>query len=165
MATERVALKNTEAEEIDARRLALRYRAGDAAGRELARWLQQRSEIARVLHPAFEGSPGHANWKSLCTGGDAGVEGLAAGLFSVVFDARFSASRVDAFCDALRLFKLGYSWGGPMSLAVPYDVASMRTPRLATWQHQGVLVRFSIGLEAVADLRADLEQALGVLAA
>ena len=145
--------------------VALRYRAHDRAARQLAQWLGSRPEVAQLLHPAFEGSPGHANWKAHCTGGDAGAQGLAAGLFSVVFDARFSAPQVDAFCDALRLFKLGYSWGGPMSLVVPYDVASMRSPRLETWPHRGVLVRFSIGLEAVVDLRADLEQALGVLAA
>ena len=90
--------------------------------------------------------------------------GAAAGLFSVVFDPRFSTAQVDAFCDALKLFKLGYSWGGPVSLVVPYDVPSMRSARLATWPHQGVLVRFSVGLEAVADLRADLEQALAALA-
>ena len=131
--------------------LALRYRAQDAAGRELARWLQGRPEVAQVLHPALEGSPGHEHWKALC-----GEEGAAAGLFSIVFDARYSSAQVDGFCDALKLFKLGYSWGGPVSLVVPYDVASMRR----AWPHKGVLVRFSLGLEAVDDLRADLQQAL-----
>ncbi|MBC7468936.1 MAG: PLP-dependent transferase, partial [Ramlibacter sp.] len=90
----------------------------------------------------------------------AGTEGLAAGLFSVVFDPRYSPAQVDAFCDALRLFKLGYSWGGPVSLVVPYDVATMRDARLGTWPHKGVLVRFSVGLEVMDDLRSDLEQAL-----
>jgi cystathionine beta-lyase len=143
--------------------LPLRYRAHDRAARELAGWLRDRPEIAQLLHPAFEGSPGHAHWQALCTGGDAGSEGLAAGLFSVVFHERYSPAQVDAFCDALRLFKLGYSWGGPISLVVPYDVSSMRSAGLGTWQHKGVLVRFSVGLEAVQDLQADLEQALGAL--
>ena len=58
----------------------------------------------------------------------------------MVFDGRYSPAQVDAFCDALKLFKLGYSWGGPISLVVPYDVPSMR-PR---WPHKGVLVRFSV---------------------
>jgi cysteine-S-conjugate beta-lyase len=84
-------------------------------------------------------------------------------LFSVVFDDRYAATQVDAFCDALKLFKLGYSWGGPVSLVVPYDVAPMRSARLGSWRHKGVLVRFSAGLEAVEDLRADLEQALAAL--
>ena len=144
--------------------MALRYRAHDQSARTLAAWLRDRPEIAHLLHPAFEGSPGHSHWQALCTGGDAGAQGLAAGLFSVVFHERYSPAQVDAFCDALLLFKLGYSWGGPISLVVPYDVSTMRDPRLATWPNKGVLVRFSVGLEAVADLRADLEQALGALA-
>jgi cysteine-S-conjugate beta-lyase len=131
--------------------MALRYRAGDAAGRELARWLQGRPEIARVLHPAFEGSPGHAHWRATTS--------MAAGLFSVVFDARFSAAQVDAFVDALKLFRIGYSWAGPVSLVVPYDLKAMRSPP----PYEGTLVRFSLGLEAVEDLRADLEQALAAL--
>jgi cystathionine beta-lyase len=113
-----------------------------------------------LLHPAFEGAPGHQHWKALCSGGNAGDEGLAAGLFSVVFHERYSPAQVDAFCDALRLFKLGFSWGGPLSLVVPYDLASMRSAALGTWTQPGVLVRFSVGLEALEDLRADLEQAL-----
>ena len=144
--------------------MELRYRAHDEAARFLAGWLRGRPEIAQLLHPAFEGSPGHQHWRALCTGGDAGSSGLAAGLFSVVFHERYSPAQVDAFCDALRLFKLGFSWGGPVSLVVPYDIRSMRHPRLATWPHKGVLVRFSVGLETVADLRADIEQALGALA-
>jgi cystathionine beta-lyase len=139
--------------------LPLRYRAHDAAARELAAWFQRRPEIAQLLHPAFEGSPGHEHWRALC-----GEDGLAAGLFSVVFHERYSTAQVDAFCDALKLFKLGYSWGGPVSLVVPYDIASMRSARLGCWTHKGVLVRLSVGLEAVEDLRADLEQALATLA-
>lgn len=138
--------------------LELRYRAHDQAARQLAAWLRVRPEVAQLLHPAFEGSPGHAHWKALC-----GEDGAAAGLFSVVFHERYSAAQVDAFCDALKLFKLGYSWGGPMSLVVPYDVPAMRSAQLGMWKHKGVLVRFSVGLEAVEDLRADLAQALEAL--
>jgi cysteine-S-conjugate beta-lyase len=134
--------------------LPLRYRAHDVAARELAVWLQHRPEIAQLLHPAFEGSPGHEHWRALC-----GDDGPAAGLFSVVFDERYSTAQVDVFCDALKLFKLGYSWGGPVSLVVPYNVASMRS----SWTHKGILVRFSVGLEAVEDLRVDIERALAAL--
>lgn len=133
--------------------LALRYGAQDAAGRTLAQWLAGRDEVAQVLHPAIPGAPGHAHWKALCGG-----QGLAAGLFSIVFDERFAPGQVDAFCDALQLFRLGYSWGGPVSLVVPYDIPSMRK----AWPHKGTLVRLAVGLEDVADLRADLEQALKV---
>jgi cystathionine beta-lyase len=138
--------------------VALRYRAHDAVARQLAQWLAARPEVAQVLHPALPGSPGHAHWKALC-----GEQGLAAGLFSIVFDARFATKQVDAFCDALELFKLGYSWGGPVSLVVPYDIPSMRSAQLATWPHKGVLVRFSIGLEDAQDLQADIAQALDAL--
>ena len=141
--------------------VALRYAAHDRTARELAHWLQSQPAIAQVLHPALPGSPGHAHWQALCGGAQAG-QGAAAGLFSVMVDARYSQNQVDAFCDALQLFKLGYSWGGPMSLVVPYHLRSMRgrsTPHLKP----GTLVRFAIGLEAAEDLRRDLAQALAVM--
>ena len=133
--------------------IGLRYRAHDVAARELALWLQGCPQIAAVLHPALAGSPGHEHWARVCSGG------LAAGLFSVVFDERFTSAQVDRFCEHLKLFKLGYSWGGPVSLVVPYDMPSMRR----RWQHKGTLVRLSIGLEAVADLRDDLQAALAAM--
>lgn len=138
--------------------IALRYRAHDECARVLARWLARRDEIKQVLHPALEGSPGHENWRVVC-----GADGAAAGLFSVVFDERYGTEQIDGFCDALKLFRLGYSWGGPISLVVPYDIGLMRDPKVAPWPHKGTLVRFSIGLEAVEDLQADLEQALATL--
>ena len=140
----------------------LRYRAHDAGARTLALWMQGRAEVAQVLHPALEGSPGHAHWRALCAAD--GSEGLAAGLFSVVLDTRYSPAQVDVFCDALRLFRLGYSWGGPISLVVPYELKTMRS----TWPAhlaRGTVVRFSVGLESVADLQADLAQALEKLVA
>jgi len=108
----------------------------------------------------LEDSPGHAHWKALCLGGN--TEGGAAGLFSVMLAPRFTQAQTDAFCDALKLFRLGYSWGGPISLVVPYELASMRTIWPSHLQ-QGTLVRFSVGLEAVADLQADIAQALQLL--
>ena len=138
--------------------IALRYRAHDVAARTLALWLQQQSPVVQVLHPALPDAPGHAHWQALC-GAANGGEGAAAGLFSVVIDARYSQAQVDAFCDALQLFKLGYSWGGAMSLVVPYDLAAMRQ-QPAPQVQPGTVVRFSIGLEAVDDLQRDLAQAL-----
>ncbi|MBC7719364.1 MAG: PLP-dependent transferase [Chitinophagaceae bacterium] len=129
--------------------MALRYAAQDAATRTLATWLQSQTPVAAVLHPALPGSPGHAAWQRDCT--------AAACLFSVVFKPAYSQSQVDQFCDRLKLFKLGYSWAGPMSLCVPYDIPALRT---TGWGHSGHLVRFSVGLEAVQDLQADLAQAL-----
>ncbi len=135
--------------------MALRYAAQDGTARTLAAWMAQRPEVAQVLHPALPGSPGHAHWAAHCT--------AAAGLFSVRFRRDIAVERVHAFCDALRLFKLGYSWAGPVSLVVPYDLGTMR-PAMAADGAGTELVRFSMGLEAAADLQADIEQALGVLA-
>ena len=139
--------------------IGLRYRAHDVAARKLAVWMQQQPGVAQVLHPALPGAPGHAHWQALC-GAANGGDGAAAGLFSVMIDARYSQQQVDAFCDGLRLFKLGYSWGGPMSLVVPYQLASMRSWP-ASHLKPGTLVRFSVGLEDVEDLRRDLQQAMG----
>jgi cystathionine beta-lyase len=76
----------------------------------------------------------------------------------VVFEPRHDARRIDAFVDALRLFGIGYSWAGPMSLAVPYDLRGLRGAAGG-----GMLVRFSVGLEALEDLIADCGQALAAL--
>lgn len=137
--------------------MVLRYKAQDQTARDLAAWWQQQPQCAQLLHPAFAGAPGHAHWQALC--GRAAGTGLAAGLFSVMLDARFSQAQVDAFCDALKLFKIGYSWGGPVSLVVPYDIAAMRQAWPAHLK-SGTLVRFSTGLEAAPDLIRDLNQAL-----
>ena len=127
--------------------MKLRFDAHDAAARTIATWLKQRPEIARVLHPALEDCPGHAIWKRDFTG--------AAGLFSVLFDPAYSETQTDRFIDSLKLFKIGYSWGGANSLAVPYRMTQIRRE----WPHQGQLVRFNIGLEDVQDLIDDLNQA------
>jgi len=137
--------------------IALRYAAHDQTARALATWWQAQAQCVQVLHPAFDGSPGHAHWQALCdrTPGT----GLAAGLFSVMIDDRYSQAQVDAFCDHLKLFKIGYSWGGPVSLVVPYDLSAMR-PNWPAHVKRGTLVRFSAGLESVQDLIGDLNQAL-----
>jgi cysteine-S-conjugate beta-lyase len=132
--------------------IQVRYSAHDRAARALAQWWLQQSEVTQVLHPAMPESPGHAHWKAVCND-------QAAGLFSVVFDQRFSTAQVDAFVDALQLFKIGFSWAGPMSLAVPYDIKALRKD--SAWR--GTLVRVSMGLEAVEDLIADCAQALSAL--
>ena len=128
--------------------LKLRFDAHDAAARRVASWLKARPEISKVLHPAWEDCPGHAHWKRDFKG--------AAGLFSVIFDARFSEAQTDHFVNSLKLFKIGFSWGGSHSLCVPYRIATMRQ----TWDEPGTLVRFNIGLEDLDDLIADIEQAM-----
>jgi cystathionine beta-lyase len=138
--------------------MPLRYKAQDTAARALAAWCTSQSAFSQVLHPALSSSPGHAHWQQLCVTARE-PEGLAAGIFSVVIDPRFPAHAVDAFCDNLKLFKIGYSWGGPMSLVMPYNMASSRS-RATPHMQRGRVVRFCIGLEQVKDLQADLSQAL-----
>jgi cystathionine beta-lyase len=130
--------------------MKMRFERHDASARELAAWFKARPEIAKVLHPAFEDCPGHAFWQRDFTG--------AGGLFSVVFDARFDEAQVDRMVDALTLFGIGYSWGGPNSLVMPYRISSLRD----RWEG-GVLVRFNVGLEDPTDLIADLAQAFDAL--
>ena len=137
--------------------IGLRYAAQDRSARALATWWQQQPQCVQLLHPAFEGAPGHVHWQAVCHG--QGRTGLAAGLFSVLLDARYSQAQVDAFCDGLQRFRIGYSWGGPVSLVVPYDLASMRS-RPHTHLRPGYLVRFSMGLESPQALILDLSQAL-----
>jgi cystathionine beta-lyase len=133
--------------------MKLRFDAHDAAARKIATWLKARPEIARVLHPAFPDCPGHAFWQRDFTG--------AGGLFSVVFDARYTEEQTDRFVDSLALFGIGWSWGGAHSLAVPYRIQAMRRD----WADAGTLVRFNIGLEDPDDLITDLAAALATLAA
>ncbi|CAN7425101.1 cystathionine beta-lyase [Massilia sp. LjRoot122] len=131
--------------------MKLRFEAHDLGARKLAAWLKARPEISKVLHPAFEDCPGHANWKRDFQG--------AGGLFSVLFDPRYTEEQTDRFVDSLTLFGLGYSWGGPNSLVMPYRIRAIRSQ----WQEEGVLVRFNVGLEDTDDLIADIGQALAQL--
>lgn len=129
----------------------LRYQAQDVSARHIANWLAQQAAVAQVLHPALAGSPGHAVWQRDCTG--------AASLFSVIFKAHITQPQVDRFLEALSLFRLGYSWGGAVSLVVPYQLNHMR----AGYAYEGLLVRFYVGLEDTKDLQADLAQGLSLL--
>ena len=127
-----------------------RFEAHNRSALALAHWLKARPEISAMLHPAFPDCPGHAEFMRDFSG--------AGGLFSVVFHERYSPAQIDAFVEALELFAIGWSWGGAHSLAMPYDIASMRST--SQWPHRGTLVRFYIGLEDEADLRADIERAM-----
>jgi cystathionine beta-lyase len=134
--------------------IGLRYAAQDRTARALAQWWQNQPQCAQLLHPAFAGAPGHAHWQAVC-----GAQGTSAGLFSVMLDARYTQDQVDAFCNDLQLFRLGYSWGGPVSLVVPYALETMRSGWPAHLE-RGTLVRFSTGLESAQALVEDLAQSL-----
>lgn len=131
------------------RTMALRLDQHGRSALEIARWLEGRAEVARVLHPALSSCPGHDLWQRDFLG--------ASGLFSIVLAGGGDAARV-ALLDTLELFGIGYSWGGFESLAVPVDPHRYRTA--TTPDFAGPLVRLQIGLEDPADLIADLDRGL-----
>jgi cystathionine beta-lyase len=118
----------------------------------VARWLSTRPEIETVLHPALASCPGHGVWKRDFVG--------SASVFSIVFSQRVSKEEIISFIDHLRLFKIGYSWGGVTSLAIPYFNAKRK---VGLYGHR--LVRLNIGLEEREDLIADLDKALSEMSA
>ena len=135
------------------RTLPVRLTRHGESGLAVARWLRGHPEVAAVLHPGLERTSGHEIWARDYSG--------AAGLFAVVLKTR-ERRRVHAFLDALKLFGLGFSWGGFESLALDSDPQlSARAFRPA---FAGALVRLNIGLEDSADLIADLDQAFRALA-
>lgn len=134
------------------RTLGVRMDRHQVSGLAVAQWLAGRAEVGRVLHPALAGDAGHARWRRDFSG--------ASGLFGFTLKGADSAGRA-RFIDALTQFGIGYSWGGYESLVVTADPASLRTATV--WDEPDPMVRLSIGLEDVADLIADLEQALGVV--
>ena len=142
------------------RTMGLRLERETASALSIARWLEQRPEVARVLCPMLPGSPGHALWTRDFTGG--------CGLFSFVLKGGTAEAR-DAMIDALALFGIGYSWGGFESLVTPLEPAHARSA--TAWPLPGMDsadrfgLRLSIGLEDPADLMADLERGLAAWAA
>ncbi len=128
--------------------LAVRLSHIEISALTIAKWLAARPEIDRVLHPGLPSCPGHEFWKRDFLG--------SSGVFSIVFKPGPTQEQVYAFVDALKLFKIGYSWAGVTSLAVAYNIG--RIPGRPPYEHR--IVRLNIGLESTEDLIADLEQAL-----
>src|SRR6185437_16242368 len=135
------------------RTMGVRLARHQESGLRVARWLRDRPEVARVLHPAIEDDPGHAIWKRDFTG--------ACGLFGIVFKPMPQAAAL-AFLNALTLFGIGASWGGYESLAIPFDCSDFRTA--TRWAPGGPAMRLHIGLEDVSDLIADLERGFAAMA-
>ena len=138
--------------------MGVRLERETASALALAEWLLTREEVAHVLSPMLPGTPGHAIWQRDFTGG--------CGLFSFVLKGRDDAARC-RLIDALELFGIGYSWGGYESLALPFDVAPIRSrmawPKAGWGVEDSCGIRLSIGLEDPADLIADLEQAMAAM--
>ena len=132
------------------RTMNIRLKQHEKSALQIAEWLDDQNQVARVLHPALQNDPGHEIWKRDFSG--------SSGLFAFVLkDA--SETHVGEFLDALKLFELGYSWGGYTSLAVAVNTTD-RT--IAKAPQGGRLIRLQIGLEDTTDLVEDIEQALKI---
>ena len=127
------------------RTMELRLRTQEKKTLDMARWLQKRPEVLRVLHPALPDDPGHAIWKRDFFG--------SSSLFSVVLKPA-PAKAVEAMLNGLSLFGMGFSWGGYESLVVPFDCKDYRT--VTSFNPGGPCIRLQIGLESNRDLKADL---------
>ncbi len=136
------------------RTLDVRLARHQETGLLLAEWLRARPEVARVLHPGLSSDPGHALWKRDHKG--------ATGLFSIILKP-IQKPALAAFLNGLKLFGMGYSWGGYESLVIPFDCTSYRTA--TRWQPEGPALRFHAGLENVSDLIADLDEGFARLRA
>ena len=136
------------------RTLHVRLKQHWETGLALADWLRSQPEVERILHPAVPGDPGHAIWKRDFRG--------ACGLFGLVLKP-VGRSALEAFFDGFELFGIGASWGGYESLIIPVDLTGIRTA--TRWPHAGPCLRLHAGLEAPADLIADLDAAFARLRA
>lgn len=137
------------------RSLAARMPHHQRSALKIARWLAERPEVGRVLHPALPDCPGHDVWKRDFTG--------SSGLFGIELARHYDHRAIAAFLDDMALFALGYSWGGFESLIIPANPSSIRTA--TEWRDRGSLIRLQIGLEDVDDLIDDLAQGLDRLTA
>lgn len=135
------------------RTLGIRLERHQQSALTIAQYLSKRTEVARVLHPAFPNDPGHAIWKRDFSG--------STGLFSVILKP-VADNAVYAFLDCLRLFGMGFSWGGYESLVILFDCSAYRTA--TKWNPGGPALRFFIGLEDPSDLIADLDAGFDAMA-
>ncbi len=131
--------------------LPLRHREQAKVALELAQWIKLQMPVNRILHPAHADCPGHENWLSDFQG--------SASLFAFTLKPEFTDADAVRFVDALRVFHIGYSWGGPESLALAYNLPTQRQQHIG----QGPLIRLAIGLEDPIDLKNDLQNAFAEL--
>ncbi|RZG83971.1 PLP-dependent transferase [Acinetobacter venetianus] len=133
--------------------MSLRYDQQSLNAIKVLDWLKQQPQFSQILHPSLSNAAGHQFWAEVCS------TGKSAGLVSVIFKPDYDLTDARKFCDSLQLFKLGFSWGGPVSLVMLYDLKQMRSLS-NTHLQQGLLVRFCIGLEHPEDLIQDIQNAL-----
>ncbi|CAI1975945.1 hypothetical protein SEUBUCD646_0F01190 [Saccharomyces eubayanus] len=137
------------------RTLHLRLKEAERKALDLAAWLGNRDEVEKVLHPAFKDCPGHKYWLRDYKG--------SSGLFSIVLKDGFTRAGLENMVEKMKIFHLGFSWGGYESLITPVKPAKQRKPH--NWPHRGFALRIQVGLEELSDLKKDLELGFKRLAA
>lgn len=128
------------------RTLSIRVKEAEKRALAMANWLKTLPEVAKVLHPALPDCPGHEIWQRDFTG--------STGLFSILLTPGFTQQNLAHMLDHMKIFSMGYSWGGFESLIIPFDCSTYRTA--TQWQTDALALRLQIGLEDVEDLKADL---------
>ena len=136
--------------------MQIRYQHQAQTALKILTWLKTQDIFTQVLHPADSDNISHQYWKETCQ------TEQSAGLVSVIFKPEYDIQAIRKFCDHLQLFKLGFSWGGPVSLVMLYQLNQMRQLKHSHLQN-GILVRFCIGLEDAEDLIQDIQYALNSL--
>ncbi|CAI4061191.1 hypothetical protein SKDZ_06G1240 [Saccharomyces kudriavzevii ZP591] len=129
------------------RTLHLRLKEAERKALDLAAWLEDRDEVEKVLHPAFKDCPGHEYWVRDYKG--------SSGLFSIVLKDGYTRTGLENMVEKMKVFHLGFSWGGYESLITPVNPARQR--KAANWPHRGFALRIQVGLEELTDLKRDLE--------
>ena len=136
------------------RSMAVRMEAQMKAALDVAGWLQEKEDVTEILYPMLPGAKGHEIWQRDFTGG--------ASLFGVLFKGK-SRAQIEAFVNSLKIFGIGLSWGGYESLVIAYQPTKIRTATKSKWDDGDYIVRLHIGLEEIADLKADLDQAFAAM--
>ncbi|CAI4440119.1 BBM_1a_G0017590.mRNA.1.CDS.1 [Saccharomyces cerevisiae] len=129
------------------RSLHLRLKDAERKALNLAAWLENRDEVEIVLHPAFKDCPGHEYWVRDYKG--------SSGLFSIVLKDGFTRAGLENMVEKMKIFQLGFSWGGYDSLITPVNPPRQR--KIASWSHHSFALRIQVGLEDFEDLKTDLE--------
>lgn len=137
------------------RTLHLRLKEAEKKGLDLADWFRGRDEVEEVLHLAFKECPGHIYWVRDYKG--------SSGVFTVILKNKFTRTGLENMLEKMRIFQLGFSWGGYDSLLIPVNPSKYRT--VVKWPHQGFTLRVQVGLEEISDLKRDLESGFQRLAA
>lgn len=132
------------------RTMHIRLKEAESRALKIAEWLETQPEVNHILHPAFESCPGHTLWKRDFLG--------SSGLFSVVLQPKFIKRDLVNMLDNMKIFGMGYSWGGFESLVIPFNCAEYRT--VTQWNPGGLAIRIQVGLEDIDDLKADLRSGL-----